>query len=79
MLAEVEDDQFQRYYWMLDYEKSFNQTTLDGAPVFNGQYYWVKDDTDAVPRWAKSLLRMEISKQKDIYGNHATLSQIEDQ
>ena len=79
MMEEVNDNQFVRYYWKLDSSRSFNQTTLDGAPVFSGQYYWVEDETDVVPNWARSLLNIEIDKQKGIYGNHAALSQIEDQ
>ena len=79
MREEVNDNQFVRYYWKIDGSRSFNQTTLDGAPVFSGQYYWVEDETDSVPNWARSLLNTEIAKQKDIYGNHAALSQIEDQ
>jgi len=75
--SHVENNNFHRYIWGTDWEKSFNQQTLDGVPIFNGQMYWIKDDTTRYKNWARDEVKNAITIQKSIYGQHNKLVEIE--
>ena len=43
---EIKDRKFERYFFQVDPERSFETQTLEGIPVSTGQLFWVVDPTD---------------------------------
>ena len=89
LLAEVRDNKFTRYIWQVDWDRSYNQQTVEGSPMFNGKYYWVPEWSDENIEEGSSALankymhhavdkvRHAIQDQKAIYSTHNKLVEIE--
>ena len=72
----VENNNFHRYVWGTDWERSFNQQTLEGVPIFNGKMYWIKDDSDRYKHYARRKVKESIEDQIAIYGNFNKLDEM---
>ena len=72
----VENNNFHRYVWGTDWERSFNQQTLEGVPIFNGKMYWIKDDSDRYKHYARRKVKEAIEDQIAIYGNFNKLDEM---
>ena len=75
---EIRDRKFERYFFQVDPERSFETQTFEGIPVSTGQLFWVVDPTDTYQYWAAGKVKEAIDEHIAEYGTRAKLSEIED-
>ena len=75
---EIRDRKFERYFFQVDPERSFETQTFEGIPVSTGQLFWVVDPTMTYQYWASGKVQESIDEHIAEYGTLTKLSTLED-